>query len=313
MFPGQNGPTRYETLEDTLTDASHSIKIPDALIGFVPGNAVMRGVHFKGCNIGQLQPYLLKFKEALGGNVKVTAPLFFHGITPAPSQGMYEYFGYEFIVRRKTAFADRKSAITEFGAKGFRLVNGSPVPSFEWPALIPNNIRTTNGRQIRTNLGVTIGQRTTLNTPRQFRVDTTPFVWPVGPFQNAAAVPRDPALQQQALRQSIENDPRFADTHPLPGYKRMGYDSFADFFAGYDWRCVPRGTFLHCTGHRFEYTVITAITDPATGVPNPTNDPDKGPLTTGNLTFNFYPNAGSPLPARTTTIPHNDPRFFLLV
>src|SRR3712207_4013396 len=37
MFPGQAGPTEFETLEETLANAARSIAIPDAVIGHNPG------------------------------------------------------------------------------------------------------------------------------------------------------------------------------------------------------------------------------------------------------------------------------------
>src|SRR5262245_6331310 len=84
MFPGQKGHTKYETLEESLKDATKSIKIPDALIGFTTGSQVTHFVHIKGCNLGQAMPFVKKLKEALGGNVKLTVPKLFHGATPAP-------------------------------------------------------------------------------------------------------------------------------------------------------------------------------------------------------------------------------------
>src|SRR5262245_55964569 len=62
MFSGQSGPTLFETLETTLSDPKKSVKIPDPLIGFKPGNPITHAVHIKGCNIGNAQPFLLKLK-----------------------------------------------------------------------------------------------------------------------------------------------------------------------------------------------------------------------------------------------------------
>ena len=84
MFPGQIGSTKYETLEDSLKDATKSINV-DKVIGFKAGNPITHSVHIKGCNLGQAMPFVTKLKEALGGNVKLTVPKLFHGATP--SQG----------------------------------------------------------------------------------------------------------------------------------------------------------------------------------------------------------------------------------
>src|SRR5436190_15042005 len=79
MFPGQSDWTKFETLEDTLSDAKKSIKIPDGLIGFTAGDPISHAVHLKGCNVGNAQPFLIKLEDAFGGNVNVTAQKFSHG------------------------------------------------------------------------------------------------------------------------------------------------------------------------------------------------------------------------------------------
>ena len=38
MFPGQLGPTKFETLEESLKNATKSIAIPNNVIGFTPGS-----------------------------------------------------------------------------------------------------------------------------------------------------------------------------------------------------------------------------------------------------------------------------------
>ena len=127
-FPGQRGPTTFETLDVTLSNPARSIEVPDRLIGFQPGNAITHAVHIKGCNIGHANPFLLKLKQALGGHVRVTAPRFFHGATPA-TEGMFEYVGYQFALRRPQPFPNRPTALSEFAAAQFSLINGTTVPA----------------------------------------------------------------------------------------------------------------------------------------------------------------------------------------
>lgn len=293
MYPGQGGPTNFETLEDTLSTAAHSIAIPDALIGYNAGDPITHAVHFKGCNIGKARPFVVKFKEALGDHVNVTAPKHFHGLTPQPSHGVFEYMAYEFIIRRQAAFPNRNDALTAFQGAGFTLIDGSAVPNAEWTNWIPARIDRTLEQQIPLPLGVTLGSRTTINTPRQFRVESFPFTWTIT-YPNAASVPATDADRLLALEQNLQADPRYDAAHDFPWYERLGYATFADFFAGYDWNCNRNGRRLACRGTRFEYTVVVTITDPATG----------------NLIFNFYPNAGSAHAAITTGLQESDATYF---
>ncbi len=301
MYPRQRGPTEFETLEQTLANPARSIKIPDALIGYTAGDPITHSVHFKGCNIGKTPPFLVKFREALGEHVNVTAPKHFHGLTPARNQGIFEYMAYEFIIRRRNAFANRNAAIAGFQAVGFTLIDGSAVPNNAWAnrmanwqeRWIPRRINRTREDQVPAPLGVNIGRRNTINTPQQFRVDRLPFTWTIT-YPNVGSVPAGDAARLQALENSLQADPRFDAAHDFPKYERLGYPTFADFFAGYNWRCRRHGRRLVCTGRRVEYTVVVPIADP----------------TTGNLIFNFYPNAGSPHAAITTGLQESDTDYF---
>jgi hypothetical protein len=304
-FPGQNGPTMFETLDDTINDPTKSIEIPDSLIGFTAGGPITHGVHIKGCNIGQARPFLLKLKQALGGHVKVTAPKLFHGATPA-AEGSFEYMGYQFAIRRVQPFPNRPTALSEFDAAQFRLLDGKVVPKADWNRLIPPNQRVTLGQQIPSRLGVTIGRRTTINTPRQYRAEAIRFGPWIITYPSQAAVPKAKPAQLADLKTSLGSEARFQDTHPFPQYKREGFGTFDEFFAGHDWTCTPNGRRLICVGNRQLYVILLAVTDPAT---TPTN----GFFGDGNLIFNFYPNAGSTQAARTTALQVTDPRFFATV
>ena len=293
MISGQNGPTNFETLDDTITNPANSIEIPDALIGHNAGDPITHGLHFKGCNIGKVPPFLVKFKEALGDNVNVSAPKHFHGLTPWPSNGVFEYMAYEFIIRRPTVFPNRNAAVTAFQNGGFTFIDGSAVPNGIWTNWIPRNITRTVRNQVRTPLGTTINRLNTINTPQQFRVNRLPHTWTIT-YPNVASVPVSNADRLQALKNSIQNDARYDAAHAFPVYERLGYASFADFFAGYTWNCQRQGRRLVCTGRRAVYTVVVSITDPATG----------------NLVFNFYPDAGSGHAAITNGLQVTDTDYF---
>lgn len=301
MFPGQHGPTEFETLESTQANAAHSIAIPDALIDFNAGDPITHSVHLKGCNIGKAPPFLVKFKEAFGDHVNVTAPKHFHGLTPEPSYGVFEYMAYEFIIRRRSPFPNRNTAIAEFQAAGFTLIDGSAIPNNAWAdrmenwqeRWIPRRINRTQRHQVRAPLGVNIGRLNTINTPQQFRVNRSRFRLTIT-YPTPGDVPASDADRLQALEDSIRGDARFDINHDFPMYERLGYPTFDDFFAGFNWNCQRNGRRLVCAGRRVEYTVVIPITDPATS----------------DLIFNFYPNVGSPHAAITTGLQENDADYF---
>lgn len=310
MYPGQQGYTEFETLVNTLTTPAHSIAIPDALIGFNAGDWITHSVHIRGCSIGNAKPFLKKFRQALGDHVSVDAPKHLHVPTPEPNYGVFESMAYEFVIRRKDAFPDRATAVVEFQAAGFQLIDGTAVPNNAWAdrgsagraPWIPHRIDRTRKVVVRAPLGVNLGRRNTIHIRQQFIVDRLSFDWNIL-YANAGAVPATNDDRLQALRNSLLQNNRFNPAHEFPYYKRLGYSTFEDFFAGHTWCrrirgrdvcCQRDGSVLLCRGERVEYTVVIPITDPSTG----------------NLFFNFYPDPGSPYAAITTGLLEYDTDFF---
>ncbi len=312
MFPGQSDWTKFETLEKTISDTSKSIAIPDPLIGFKTGDPITHAVHLKGCNVGVAQPFLVKLKEALGGNVSLTAPKFFHGATTEP-QGSFEYMGYQFALSRTELFLkpdkrtpDRPKALAEFDAKQFKLINNNVVPKADWDKLIPPNPNVEKREQVTSQLGQKFGKRTTVHTPRQYRVEPISFgPWTV-PYPNAGAVPSSKTQQLQDLENHLQTDARFQSSHPYPQYEREGFADISAFVAGYNWDCRKRGASLVCTGKRFLFVFVIAVTDPATV-------PATGIFADGNLIFNFYPASGSGLNAIANALQVTDATYFATV
>lgn len=305
-FPGQRGPMLFETLEDTLSNASQSIMIPDALIGFTAATGVTHAVHIKGCNIGNALPFLTKLKESLGGHVNVTAPKFFHGVTATP-QGTFEYLEYQFAIRRAKPFPSRAVALAEFDAEQFTLIDGSTiVPKADWKTIIPRDPNKTDKKQVNSKLGSKVGSRTTIRTPRQYRAVRIPFgPWTIT-YPSASAIPTGQSARLAELETTLKSDPRFQDTHPFPQFIREGFPDMTEYISGYTWKCVARGRTLVCTGERWLYVVALAITDPAT-------TPANGFFGDGNLIFNFYPAAGSTLAHRTNALQVTDATYFATV
>jgi hypothetical protein len=313
LFAGQGGDwAKFEALETSLSDPKKSIAIPDATIGFTAGDPITHALHLKGCNIGLAPKFLVKLKEALGGNVNVTAPKFFHGTTPEP-QGAFEYLGYYFALRRPDLFIDpttkkpdRAKALSEFDTAQFPLIDNSIVPTADWAKIIPANPNAEIRKHVTSKLGTSFGKRTTVKTPWQYRVTPIDFgPWTV-PFPDAASVPRNLSDQLLELEIHLKTDKRFQTTHPFPQWEREGFANLISFVSGYTWHCVPRGASLVCNGRRFMFIVVVAVNDPATR-------PQNGIFTDGNLLFNFYPKPSSGLSAITNAIEVTNTNFFVQV
>jgi hypothetical protein len=269
MFPKQKGTTTFEILlRATPTGTDQSIEIPAAV--------TTGSVHFKGCNIGKADEFMDQFRAALGGRVKVTAPRHFHGLNEQPRQGTYEFMAYEFSIRRPTRFPDRAAVVAAFQAAQFKLVNNTtPVPNADWESWIPTRVTRTSTRNPRMPFGTTIGGRTTILAVQQFRVDRFPFTWFID-YPSASDVP--PRAQYEAeIKASMQANPPFVSAYPM--WKRLGYASFDDFFAGYVWRFSLKNARrrVHAIGTRVEYTAVIPI------------------VVLGNLVINFNPLASSGL------------------
>ena len=291
MFPGQDGSTTYETLEESIATAANSIAIDDTVIGYSAGDPITHSLHFKGCNIGKAPIFLDKFREALGGNVMVTAPKHFHHLYELEKYGTFEYMGYEFSVQRKTPFATRQQLLDALDAGGFTFIDGSAVPTANWAKWVPKKIAKGIKLSVYQKLGVTIGDRKTLEADLEFRVKTIPFNWEVG--VTGAPIPGTATGRQAIFETSLKSAAHFQDTHPYPFFKRIGLATIDEFLAGHSWTHTVKKNTIYTVGTRVEYTVLVPIVD----------------MTTGNLVFNFHPIPGKPYPP-VINLDETDNTFF---
>jgi hypothetical protein len=307
MFPGQRVSTSFEILEDTISDTSKSIAIPDSLIGFVTGNPVTHNFHLRGCNIGKATPFLNKMKEALGGNVKLTVSLHFDEFVLNAGYGVWESLFYEFRLIRKTAFGSRADYITALDAAAFKYYDGSLVPLTEWKKLVPAKITKTQLIKVTLPLGVTLKKRSTIDFNRQFRYDNTPYTTSIS-FSDPTRIPATEADRLAVLKTFLTNKKyrasastgAFDPAHPYPEYVRWGYTSLQEFLNEHEWTfSIKDENVLVCKGSFHAYTMMFPITD-------------RTAATSGNLLFNFYPAAGSGLSSISQLL-ETDPVFFATV
>lgn len=306
MYSEQSGPTKYENLEDTITNPDYSISVPDSLIDDSPDDPVDRHIHIKGCNIGKATTFLEKLKEAAGGNLHVTAPLHFHDIYQLSGLGTWEHMSYEFRITRPDAFAGRDALIDALVLSSFSYYDADPVSREDWEKLVPRRIGRSSSKVIRLPLGSSIGRRTTIPGDQVFRYRISSYSYTIE-YPSASDIP--PKAGRLAALDSALDDFKYRETdttggfdpaHPYPEYERWGYSSKQDFLDGHTWRFSVNGRVLLCRGRVHIYTLIVPLTSRVAG-------------SEGDLIFNFYPLAGSGLSPVAGGLEEDDAALFATV
>ncbi|MFT3901543.1 MAG: hypothetical protein QM727_00045 [Niabella sp.] len=284
MYRAQTKSTSYEVLDDIKTSAINGIMIPNTLIGYNAGNPVTHTFRIFGCNIGKATPFLNKLKEALGGNVKVLAPMHFDEFVDSDKYGVWEALCYEFRLTKKTAFASRADYIAALTAKGFTYYDGTAVTAADWNSWVPAKITSPAAPLISYPMGATIDKRTTISFKREFRYENKKAFTITITYANPASIPLTgpgKLADFQSFLTTYKFRPSdavtaFDNTHPYPMHVRWGFTSLQDFVNGMDWKFSVNGDKMVCMGYYHEYTLLTPITD-------------RSPGNAGNLIFNFYP------------------------
>jgi len=278
------------------------------------GQVIAAQLHIKGCNIGNpiAMPFLQLLKKALGGQVGITAPKFFHSIKTVDAikkRGrtvisrkrveIWEFFSYEFTLFRTSKLSSKTDAVAAFVAAvkvdpSLKRIDGSAVPQTDWEKWIPRTLPGEN-RMALVDVAVTSTLSSKANSAdAQFRYRKTFFrgkEWHKIPL---ASDPGTDAKRKEEIKKKLVSiDNRFSATHPYPMYTRTGFKSIDDYFDSYAWRFKPfdtRKNELSFSGTRHEYTVLAPIVDP----------------NTNDLFMNLFPVSGSP----TIQITESDAKFF---
>jgi len=302
----------YEDLEGAVT--AKSLEIDSKLLKPRPqdtsGQVIPAQLHIKGCNIGNhvAMPFLQLLKKALGGQVGLTAPKFFHSLKAVfetKKRGgrvisrklveIWEFFSYEFVLFRPSKLGNKTDTVAAFkAAPGFERIDGSSVPQSDWENWIPSTLPGEN-KITAVEVPVTSALSTKAHSAAaQLRYRKTFFLGKEWQKISLAGDPGTDALRKDEIkRQLVSSDKRFKGTHPFPIYARTGFKSIDDYFDSYDWKFKPFDTGknqLSFSGTRHEYTVLAPIVDPSTN----------------ELFMNLFPVSGSPV----VRISESDKRFF---
>jgi hypothetical protein len=344
--------TEYEELVEALRTtpappplAKRTVKIPSALVGD-PSSRPDLFVHIRGCDIGRSEPFMDKWKEALGTNAKTTASLHEHGVVDVSTAmddeyGSWEYYLYAFTVRRPAprpvsedqpgkvtpirsrdelvdAFREAKELEGDLVGDKYKFIDGTVVSDVvvggqdlwsRWVPTDPDVFNNAKPESLRHNLTAAVGRRATIALQwRLVRLDQLGNKqFQLGPFNPGQAVPPENERLDR-LRAGLQAMTEYTPEHPFPIYKRDGYATFEDFMDGYTWN-VSNVSSL--SGGRKQINIIgkriVYIMFVPVSTPNPGPDPN-----TSNLLFNFFPNVGSPNPA-VVEVRSDDPRFFAIL
>jgi hypothetical protein len=306
--------TTYEVVEQAIS--SGSVMIPLELNHNTDGSESPINIHIRGCLIGVAEPFVDKLRNAFAGAVTVTAPRHFHivfpGDYPNKLKGMLEYLKYAFRLVRRDPFKSKAEAVTAFSDEGFTYIDEKTTPNIpqfvpddRWNAWIPRKV---NKKKKVFSASMPLGQKVggakvlTDSTGREFRHGIETFIYTL----RGQTAPPPVNQRVDLLRESLDQDARFATTHPYPMQVRFGHETRDQFVEGLKWRFTwdKKKKVLICVGKQHAYVVLVPLAETAA------DPPGKPPvLPSGNLLFNFYPHPASS-GSVVETMPTSDDRLF---
>ncbi len=296
---------RYEDLEDAV--AKKTVVIDVSLMMPRPVEADGKSppeLRLIGCEVGGQKAFMLKFKEALGGQIVLSAPK--HRvigatltISVASLAGELAYMAYHFRARLPTpeklgpAAKNQRALMGEFvklaktKPQDFVLENGKPVPATSWRAWIPRDLnanpitKPSDEPRVFPNKVTLPLRKLRTDAPRQFAyIKQRHFFGGVSQMKLAKDTGVD-ADRKQAVKAGLQKiSPRYTEKHAFPEYVRYGYETMDEFMDGWNWQFSYDADkkVLSFDPIRDEYHIWQPITKVAGG----------------DLVMNYYPTGPAP-------------------
>lgn len=296
MNDGEAPGITYEDLEKAKQKGTLLIPTDDLLPRpkDAAQNPLVEAFHIKGCRIGLALPFLRLLKEALGGEVKVTAPKHYSAVGRHNNpDGIMEYMVYGFRLKRAQPFKNQAEVIRGFINEKFTRIDGSSVPDKMWQQWIPKKIDQDSNDKETVISPVT---NKPLTVERAY-VYFTDDLYDKRSFIDLNSDPGTYENRKQAVKTQLSRLPIFSPSHPFPKYIRLGYKSMEEFMDGWTWNFTwdASSKQLSFTATRYVYTVRVPITDP----------------TTNRMLVNFFPSGSKA--SFITQLNEDDTRLFATV
>jgi hypothetical protein len=270
------GFTSYEALEFAINGLRRQCQVAKEIIDPRPQDASKKPIPpffiIRGCRIGLSVPFVQKIKEVINGlsqtPIGVSAPKFFYELYNGVPEGIYEFFLEDFHVYTKTAIKTKADLVSQLHNK-YKDIYNNVITDDLLNIWVPSNITKTilpllsiklNPPPVARLLSVKIG--------RYKFEETSILTWKVDDSVADTSLPKKeadvvPFLKKQmkdlAAHPAPDDDfgPTLQDTHPLPFFKRNGYNSIDEMVDGLRW--IPSHKNRWFEGKRFEYTVSPPV------------------------------------------------------
>ena len=271
-------------------DSKDTIRIDAALVTPAGGGPQATiTVRLLGCNVGQAQPLIEKFKSAMtptGGAIHVIAPLHFDEVHSIKG-GLLEYLAQKFTLRVKERFKTKALLLDAFDKKQLKYLDGTNIPTAAWKDWVPDDIHPRSHQQFDffVDLDPPANSETNVKIHREYRFDVTSV-----PFATLAPDPGNDHDRIELLRRNLPKAKTatglklYDPGYPWPLWQRMGFASVDDFVDNLAWKdkfdaVAGKHNF---TAELIEYTVMLPLTDP----------PAAGKAPKMKF-YNFYPDAAA--------------------
>jgi len=274
LDPAFDAHTTYEALEKAFDPSTRSCQLVDNIINPRPVDSnnqpIDPFVFIRGCRIGVMSPFIQKFKDVINGlsttDVGVGAPLFFHEVYKM-TQGVFEFFNYDFHIYSKTAAANKAALVALFDAANMVDTYGNNITTAQWNQWIPTRIT----RDVDPLVSVNLTNSPITNFPSlkagfyRYRFQTIISSFHVDPSWGAlsttdAAIATFLKQQFNDLAANPGTNPfalQLQSSHPFPLYTRYEYSSIDDMVDGLKWIVNTRSRVY--VGKRYEYSACPPV------------------------------------------------------